>query len=162
MSPLRSRATPRAPLRNDAHAYCTGGCNSDSDCPVDMRCGNDYDGKTKCLRRAFCDACVMNDNCTGGNDACVPTSDGSSRYCTKSCASPYDCGGASTPSRSAYHALKASASFALKKTPPIPFTRSITPSKRDRGPTTEIAPAAAIRSFDPIEPAALSRHLPRG
>ncbi|MGZ3440534.1 MAG: hypothetical protein ACXVDD_13520 [Polyangia bacterium] len=88
-----SRATPKAPLRNDAHAYCTGGCNSDADCPVDMRCGADYDGNTKCLRRAFCDPCVMNDNCTGDNDACVPTSDGSSRYCTKSCASPYDCGG---------------------------------------------------------------------
>ena len=39
-----SRTTPRAPLRNDAHAYCTGSCTSDADCPVDMRCGADYDG----------------------------------------------------------------------------------------------------------------------
>ena len=82
-----SHATPRAPIRNDAHAYCTAGCARDSDCPVDMYCGADYDGVTKCLRRGFCDPCWMNDNCAGGNDACVPTSDGSARYCTKSCAS---------------------------------------------------------------------------
>lgn len=59
-----------------------------------MYCGADYDGATKCLRRGFCDPCWMNDNCTGGNDACVPTADGSARHCTKSCGSPYDCGGA--------------------------------------------------------------------
>ena len=35
------------PIRNDAHAYCTGGCTKDGDCPVDMRCGVDYDGATK-------------------------------------------------------------------------------------------------------------------
>lgn len=88
-----SRTRPPAPIRNDAHAYCTGGCNGDSDCPVDMYCGADYDGATKCLKRAFCDPCWMNDNCTGENDACVPTADGTARYCTKSCGSPYDCGG---------------------------------------------------------------------
>jgi len=88
-----SRTKPPAPIRNDAHAYCTGGCTADSDCPVDMYCGADVDGNTKCLKRAFCDPCWMNDNCTGENDACVPTSDGTSRYCTKSCGSPYDCGG---------------------------------------------------------------------
>ena len=88
-----SRAHPPAPIRNDAHAYCTGACTGDRDCPVDMFCGADYDGITKCLRRGFCDPCWMNDNCTGDNDACVPTSDGSSRYCTKSCGSMYDCGG---------------------------------------------------------------------
>ena len=81
------------PIRNDAHAYCTGGCSKDGDCPVDMRCGADYDGVTKCLKRQFCDPCWMNDNCTGENDACVPTSDGSDHYCTKSCGSGYDCGG---------------------------------------------------------------------
>ncbi len=89
-----SRTNPPAPIRNDAHAYCTGGCARDSDCPVTMYCGADYDGATKCLERSFCDPCWMNDNCTGGNDACVPTADGSARYCTKSCGSPYDCGGA--------------------------------------------------------------------
>jgi hypothetical protein len=88
-----SHATPRAPIRNDAHAYCTAGCARDSDCPVDMLCGADYDGVTKCVRRGFCDPCWMNDNCTGDDDACVPTSDGSARYCTKSCAAASDCGG---------------------------------------------------------------------
>jgi len=82
-----------SPIRNDAHAYCTGGCTRDSDCPVDMFCGADYDGITKCLKRQFCDPCWMNDNCTGENDACVPTADGADHYCTKSCGSGYDCGG---------------------------------------------------------------------
>ena len=68
-APLRPRpsATTRTPTAPPA-------AHSDSDCPVDMYCGADYDGVTKCLRRAFCDPCWMNDNCTGGNDACVPTS----------------------------------------------------------------------------------------
>jgi hypothetical protein len=88
-----SHATPRAPIRDDAHAYCTAGCASDRDCPVEMYCGADYDGVTRCLRRGFCDPCWMNDNCGGDNDACVPTSDGSARYCTKSCAAAFDCGG---------------------------------------------------------------------
>ena len=89
-----SRTNPPSPIRNDAHAYCTGGCTRDSDCPVDMSCAGDVDGVSRCLRREFCDPCWMNDNCTGENDACVPTADGSSRYCTKSCGSAYDCGGA--------------------------------------------------------------------
>jgi hypothetical protein len=83
----------KVPLKNDPHAYCTGSCASDADCPVDMLCATDYDGAKKCLRRGFCDPCYMNDNCTGENDSCVPTSDGSSRYCSKSCGSQYDCGG---------------------------------------------------------------------
>ena len=32
----QSRATPRMPLKNDAHAYCTGACTSNGDCPIDM------------------------------------------------------------------------------------------------------------------------------
>lgn len=82
-----------APLRDDPHAYCTAACASDGDCPVDMRCAADYDGVTKCLRRGFCDPCWMNDNCSGDTGACVPTADGSARYCTKPCAAAADCGG---------------------------------------------------------------------
>ncbi len=89
-----SHATPRAPVRNDPHAYCTAGCNDDYDCPVDMRCAVDYDGVQKCLRRGFCDVCLINDNCTSGEfTACVPTADGQSRYCSKPCGSQQDCGG---------------------------------------------------------------------
>ena len=88
-----SRSTPRAPLRNDPNAYCTGSCNVDSDCPVDMRCAADYDGVQKCVRRGFCDVCAIDDNCTGDSTACVPTADGSSRYCTKPCGGQGDCGG---------------------------------------------------------------------
>jgi hypothetical protein len=89
-----SRTMPPAALQNDPHAYCTGGCNDDNDCPVEMLCGVDYDGNKKCLRRGFCDPCVMNDNCVGEFTACVPTTDGTSRYCSKPCGGDYDCGGA--------------------------------------------------------------------
>ena len=82
-----------APLQSDPQAYCTGGCTHDSDCPVDMECATDYDGKQKCLRRGFCDSCFMNDNCVGEFDACVPTADGSARYCSKACGGQPDCGG---------------------------------------------------------------------
>jgi hypothetical protein len=89
-----SRATPTAPVRNDAHAYCTGACAADSDCPVEMRCAVDYDGLQKCLRRQFCDPCLINDDCAFGEfTACVPTADGSSRYCSKPCGAAFDCGG---------------------------------------------------------------------
>lgn len=90
-----SRTTPRAPVRNDPQAYCTGACTHDSDCPVEMLCAKDYDGNQKCLRRGFCDPCLINDNCARGgeNVSCVPTSDGSARYCTKLCGSNGDCGG---------------------------------------------------------------------
>src|SRR5207302_8151559 len=48
----------------------------------------------KCLRRGFCDPCLINDNCASGEfTACVPTADGASRYCSKACASQNDCGG---------------------------------------------------------------------
>src|SRR4051812_46397319 len=83
----------RVPLKGDPHAYCTGSCASDADCPVDMLCGLDYDNKQKCLRRGFCDPCLINDNCVGENNVCVPTADGSARYCSKSCGGNYDCGG---------------------------------------------------------------------
>lgn len=90
----QSRTNPPAPLKNDSKAYCTGACNADSDCPVDMLCGVDYDNAKKCLRRQFCDPCLINDNCTAGEfTACVPTADGSSRYCSKACEAQYDCGG---------------------------------------------------------------------
>lgn len=90
---VNSRTTPRQPVVADPHAYCTGGCTRDSDCPVDMLCAADYDGVTKCLKRGFCDACWMDDNCSGEFTACVPTSDGKSRYCSKPCGSNQDCGG---------------------------------------------------------------------
>jgi hypothetical protein len=89
-----SHATPPAPIRDDPDAYCTAGCAVDADCPVAMRCAVDYDGATRCLRRGFCDPCTIDDDCPAELHACVPTADGSARYCTKPCAAQDDCGGA--------------------------------------------------------------------
>ncbi len=81
------------PVATDPNAYCTGVCESDVDCPLDFECRTDYDKIKKCLRRALCSACTVDANCGKDFPLCVPTKDGSSRYCSKSCASTGDCGG---------------------------------------------------------------------
>jgi hypothetical protein len=89
-------------LDNDPNAYCTGSCTNDNDCPLPMKCATDYDGVMKCLKRDVCDDCQFDENCgysagvfKSDYTACVPTADGSSHYCSKSCASNHDCPGAS-------------------------------------------------------------------
>ena len=86
-------ATPVVPVDQDPTAYCTGVCANDNDCPLDFRCGTDYDMKKKCLRRSLCTECTVDANCGGEFPVCIPTKDGTSRYCSKPCTSTGDCGG---------------------------------------------------------------------
>src|SRR5262249_51056613 len=75
-------------------AYCTGSCMTDNDCPFTMYCGDDWDGSKKCLKRTQCSPCTYNENCGNTNKyACVPTKDGSSKYCTPKCNNQLDCPG---------------------------------------------------------------------
>jgi hypothetical protein len=94
-------ATGNKPLANDPNAYCTGSCNSDSDCPFFMYCDVDYDGVQKCLERGQCSPCQYNDNCNadGTNKyACIPATSpnnmGAPNYCTPICNTSTDCPGA--------------------------------------------------------------------
>lgn len=87
LDPLRS-------LENDPLAYCTGGCETDKDCPFTMICATDYDHQKRCLLRERCSACAYNDNCPLHAPACVPARDGISNYCTSICNSDSDCPGA--------------------------------------------------------------------
>jgi hypothetical protein len=84
---------PPAPVELDPNAYCSGACTGDFDCPLDFYCDTDYDGAQRCLRRTVCSPCTSDLNCPKENPVCVPTKDGSSRYCTKSCNTTGDCGG---------------------------------------------------------------------
>jgi hypothetical protein len=81
-------------IEEDPHAYCTGACTKNLDCPVDFQCGTDYDDVRKCLKNSFCSECFIDADCPPDFPACVPTSDGKSRYCTKTCIDGGDCGGA--------------------------------------------------------------------
>jgi hypothetical protein len=85
---------PVAPLAADPSAYCTGSCTADTDCPINMQCGEDYDMQKKCLKRTICSECLFNDNCPSVYPNCVATADGKSHYCTKTCNSANDCPGA--------------------------------------------------------------------
>lgn len=58
-----------------------------------MVCVTDYDGVKKCLKRSRCTECVYNDQCPSSAPACVPTRDGTSKYCTSTCKSQNDCPG---------------------------------------------------------------------
>jgi hypothetical protein len=82
------------PLDTDPLAFCTGTCMKDLNCPVGFKCATDYDGVQKCLKRSLCSECVIDADCPSEFPACVPTRDGSSRYCTKTCKDVNDCGGA--------------------------------------------------------------------
>lgn len=85
--------TTKMPNPNDPAAYCTGVCSTDADCPLQFECLTDYDKAKKCLRRALCSECVVNDNCPADNPICIPTKDGTSHYCSKTCGKAGDCGG---------------------------------------------------------------------
>jgi hypothetical protein len=82
---------PLVPIESDPNAYCSGACTVDGDCPVDLACVTDYDGAQRCVRRSLCSACVIDLDCPADFPACVPTSDGSSRYCTRPCQTNNDC-----------------------------------------------------------------------
>jgi hypothetical protein len=84
---------PPTPVEIDPNAYCTGACETDADCPLDFLCDVDVDGARLCLRRDQCAPCTVDANCPTSNPLCVPTRDGTARYCTKSCAFRSDCGG---------------------------------------------------------------------
>lgn len=90
---------PLVPLVQDPAAYCTGSCAADSDCPIGFGCLADFDNPTgdaakkKCLKRSVCDPCTLNDHCPSDFPVCVPTKDGMSHYCTKSCNDDKDCPG---------------------------------------------------------------------
>ena len=84
---------PPAPVDVDPNAYCSGACTTDFDCPLAFACVTDYDMAKRCVRRAFCSSCVVDANCPPELALCVPTKDGTARYCTKSCDSTGDCGG---------------------------------------------------------------------
>ncbi|HEY7956033.1 MAG: hypothetical protein ACHQ17_03725 [Polyangia bacterium] len=77
----------------DAHAYCTGVCATDGDCPFNMYCGADYDGAMKCLERQQCADCQYDDNCPA-NFACATTPKDMKKYCLPRCNAQYDCPGA--------------------------------------------------------------------
>lgn len=77
----------------DPAAFCTGACTEDAGCPLQFACLTDYDSVKKCLRRELCSECVINDNCPTDNPLCIPTKDGASHYCSKSCGKGGDCGG---------------------------------------------------------------------
>jgi hypothetical protein len=85
--------SPPQPAAQDPSAYCTGVCTTDADCPLDFSCTTDYDKLKKCLRRTLCSECTVDANCSKDFPLCIPTKDGASRYCSKSCASTGDCGG---------------------------------------------------------------------
>lgn len=83
---------PPMPVASDPNAFCTGSCEGDGDCPLDLRCAEDYDGVKKCLRRTLCSECRVDENCPEG--VCVPnTNDVPGRYCSKLCNNTNDCGG---------------------------------------------------------------------
>lgn len=84
---------PPAPVEIDPNAYCTGACQTDAECPLEFRCAVDYDMAKKCIRRELCSECVVDANCPKEFPVCIPTKDGSSRYCSKPCAYRSDCGG---------------------------------------------------------------------
>jgi hypothetical protein len=93
--------TTAVTLNSDPNGYCTGSCTNDNDCPLAMKCAADFDGVTKCLKRNVCDECQFDENCGSPSGVfqsdftkCVPTKDGTSRYCTKECLSDGDCPGA--------------------------------------------------------------------
>ena len=86
-------ADPVVAVEQDPNAYCTGSCTTDFDCPLEFRCATDYDMKKKCLKRTSCAECVVDANCPTDFPICIPTKDGTSRYCTKTCAAIGDCGG---------------------------------------------------------------------
>ncbi len=86
-------SNPPGPVTIDPNAYCTGACTTDAECPLDFVCDTDYDMVKKCLRRTLCTPCTVDANCPSDFAVCVPTRDGKSRYCTKACTGPGDCGG---------------------------------------------------------------------
>ena len=84
---------PPVPVDFDPNAYCSGACSTDTDCPLDFTCAMDYDMVQKCLRRKLCSPCTYDTNCPRDTPLCVPTTDGTAHYCTKTCNSTNDCGG---------------------------------------------------------------------
>src|SRR5581483_923664 len=100
--PFSSPAKPLKALVQDPAAYCTGVCAADSDCPIGFACLADFDNPTadpskkKCLKRSVCDPCSLNDHCPSDFPVCVPTADGMSHYCTKTCNIDGDCPGGAT------------------------------------------------------------------
>jgi hypothetical protein len=86
---------PPMPVDFDPNAYCTATCATDADCPLDFVCEADFDMQTKCLRRTLCTPCTVDGNCGMLFPICVPTADGSARYCSKTCGGNGDCGGVS-------------------------------------------------------------------
>lgn len=71
----------------DADRYCTAKCETDMDCPPQMRCAALVIGKEApqkmCMRRQFCHPCELDDQC-GPQSKCLLDKNGN-KYCGKQC-----------------------------------------------------------------------------
>jgi hypothetical protein len=68
---------------DDAYAYCTQDCTDDRDCPTKMVCRDGEDGRY-CRPRAYCEPCVLDDQCGYANDDCV-ADDAGGLFCSQAC-----------------------------------------------------------------------------
>jgi hypothetical protein len=71
----------------DADRFCSAKCSTDRDCPPKYRCGTVKDGtaasEKRCVRRAFCHPCAIDDQCGTGN-LCL-TDKYKNKFCGQAC-----------------------------------------------------------------------------
>lgn len=63
-------------------AYCSAGCEYDTDCPPRFMCMDIGDDKKMCVRRGFCSRCLFDGQCAS-NSRCIKQ--GKESFCAKSC-----------------------------------------------------------------------------
>ncbi|MBI4952704.1 MAG: hypothetical protein HY908_11775 [Myxococcales bacterium] len=71
---------------DDVYAYCSGGCESDRDCPAKWFCavGLADPDHPYCQPRGFCDPCNVDDDCRTEYDDCIAGEDGL-KFCSYVC-----------------------------------------------------------------------------